>query len=49
MKVLLLGATGRLGRCILEELTREGFEVNILVRSSERLSPGENVKVYAGL
>ena len=49
MKVLLLGATGRLGRCVLRDLVDSGHTIHLLARYKERL-PFEhpNVKVYIG-
>ena len=49
MKVLLLGATGRLGRCVLRALVNSGYTVHVLVRYRERLPfQHSNVKVYIG-
>ncbi|MDP3179646.1 MAG: SDR family oxidoreductase, partial [Spirochaetaceae bacterium] len=38
--VLLLGATGRTGRCVLFELLDRGVEVRVIVRSAQRLPEG---------
>ncbi|WP_458120849.1 NAD(P)-dependent oxidoreductase [Paenibacillus sp. Z6-24] len=37
MRILLLGATGRVGRIVLQHLLREQHEVHVLVRSQEKL------------
>ena len=37
MHILILGATGRVGRRILEEALADGHEVTALVRSLEKL------------
>jgi uncharacterized protein YbjT (DUF2867 family) len=38
MNVLLLGGTGRTGRCVLEQLLSRGINVRAIVRSAERLA-----------
>lgn len=49
MKVLLLGATGRTGRYILEELMDQGYEVACLVRDSTKLGvTSKTLKIYEG-
>ena len=37
MKVLLLGATGRTGKLILQQLLQRGFTVNVLVRDKSKV------------
>lgn len=40
--VLILGATGRTGRLVVEQALRQGFEVTALVRHPEKLGAGLN-------
>lgn len=37
MKILILGATGRTGKYLLEEALNKGFNVNILVRDAKKV------------
>jgi uncharacterized protein YbjT (DUF2867 family) len=46
-KVLLAGATGRLGRHVRSELESRGYKVRALVRDPCNLA-GEDVEVFAG-
>ena len=39
MKILLLGATGMLGRAVLEAGVRAGHDMTVLVRTPEKLMP----------
>ncbi|MGE0405707.1 MAG: NAD(P)-dependent oxidoreductase [Candidatus Korobacteraceae bacterium] len=49
MKVLVLGATGSVGRLLVEEVLRRGYEVSALVRNPERLGPWKDrVKIVVG-
>lgn len=49
MKVAVIGATGRTGRPLVEELLRRGHQVTVLVRSPEKVgSMGGRVKVVSG-
>jgi putative NADH-flavin reductase len=49
MKILILGATGRTGRLIVEEALKQGYELNVLVRDKNKLSfNSKSVKVYQG-
>lgn len=49
MKILILGATGRTGKLILEEALNQGYQVNCLVREFERVKRNnKNVKVIKG-
>ncbi|EJL29068.1 NAD(P)-dependent oxidoreductase [Brevibacillus sp. BC25] len=50
MKLLLLGATGRVGRHILDYALKDGHEITILVRSADKLPhlTDENVRVLTG-
>ena len=45
MTIVLYGATGRAGRCILHELVRRGHQVKAVVRAPGALDPQENVAV----
>ena len=38
MKILILGATGRTGKLILEETLNQGYEVNCLVREPKKIT-----------
>ncbi|MCF8262372.1 MAG: NAD(P)H-binding protein [Melioribacteraceae bacterium] len=42
MKILLLGATGRTGKLILEEALNQGYEVNCLVREPKKIKENNN-------
>ena len=49
MKVLLLGATGRLGNEILKQLSVHNKDVNILVRDPDKLNTqAKNISVFKG-
>ena len=49
MKILVLGATGRTGRLIVEEAIKQGYELNVLVRDKNKISFGsKSIKVYQG-
>lgn len=49
MKVLILGATGRTGKYLLEEALRLGFEINILVRDSKKVKiKSEKLNIFEG-
>ena len=49
MKVLILGATGRTGRHLVNEALRFGFEVNVLVRDKSKLPAyPEQVTAFEG-
>lgn len=50
MKILILGATGRTGKLILEKALANGFEVNILVRYPEKITlKSEKLTIFEGL
>ncbi len=50
MKILILGATGRTGKLILEKALANGFEVNILVRHPEKITlKSEKLTIFEGL
>lgn len=48
MKILLLGATGRTGKHVLNELLKKGFKVNCLVRDSKKLQEMKGVSIFQG-
>ena len=49
MRVLLLGATGRLGSQILKELNDKGIETSVLVRNPDRVKvKSEHIRVSKG-
>ena len=49
MKILILGATGRTGRLIVEEALRQGYDLNVLVRDKTKTSfSSKSIKVYQG-
>jgi putative NADH-flavin reductase len=48
-KLLILGSTGRTGRYLLEEALTRGFEVNILVRDTQKITiTSEKLRVFEG-
>jgi len=38
MKILILGATGRTGRLLVEEAVKQGYKINVLVRDENKLT-----------
>jgi putative NADH-flavin reductase len=49
MKILILGATGRTGRLIVEEALKQGYELNVLVRDKNKISfSSKSIKIYQG-
>jgi len=49
MKILILGATGRTGRLIVEEALKQGYDLNVLVRDKNKASfSSKSIKVYQG-
>jgi putative NADH-flavin reductase len=49
MKILILGATGRTGRLIVDEALKQGYDLNVLVRDKNKTSfPSKSIKVYQG-
>ena len=49
MKILILGATGRTGRLIVEEALKQGYDLNVLVRDKNKISfSSKSVTVYQG-
>jgi putative NADH-flavin reductase len=47
MKVALIGASGFVGRAILNELVQRGHQVTAIVRNREKVTPAENVSVVS--
>jgi putative NADH-flavin reductase len=49
MKILILGATGRTGRLIVEEALKQGYDLNVLVRDKNKISfSSKSITVYQG-
>lgn len=48
MKLLLLGATGRTGKHVLEQALEQGYHLSCLVRKPERLQGQQNVSIFEG-
>jgi putative NADH-flavin reductase len=49
MKILILGATGRTGRLIVEEALKQGYDLNVLVRDKNKIPfSSKSIKVYQG-
>ncbi|HEU5289633.1 MAG TPA: NAD(P)-binding oxidoreductase [Cyclobacteriaceae bacterium] len=48
MKVLILGATGRTGKIVLQRALEEGYEVNCLARNSIRIRKQNRLTVFEG-
>lgn len=49
MKILVLGATGRTGKLLVEEAIKQGFNVNVLVRDENKLAvQSPAISVYVG-
>ncbi len=49
MKILILGATGRTGKLVLEQALKEGYRVNCLVRNPEKIKlQSESLTVFKG-
>ena len=48
MKILLLGATGRTGKLVLETALKKDYEVNCLARNSQRIDQKPGVNVFEG-
>lgn len=47
MKVALIGASGFVGKAILNELLQRGHQVTAIVRNAEKITPSENVTVVS--
>jgi putative NADH-flavin reductase len=48
MKILVLGATGRTGKHIVEYALSKGYQVNCLVRNPEKIPSHSNLKIIKG-
>ena len=48
MKVVLFGASGMIGSCVLEELVRRGHTVTAVVRNPEKVQATNGVRVIPG-
>ncbi|MGF7043002.1 NAD(P)-dependent oxidoreductase [Mucilaginibacter lappiensis] len=49
MKILILGATGRTGRLIVEEALKQGYDLNVLVRDKSKISfNSKSINVFQG-
>ena len=49
MRILILGATGRTGKLLLEEAIKHGYDINVLVRDESKLNINSaSIKVYLG-
>lgn len=48
MKILLLGATGRTGKLVLDSALEKGYQVNCLARNTSRIIPRENLTLFQG-
>nr|WP_294949987.1 NAD(P)H-binding protein [uncultured Mucilaginibacter sp.] len=50
MKILLLGATGRTGKLLLQQALANGYEVNVLLRDKSKLDiTHPNLQIFEGL
>ena len=48
MNILILGATGRTGKHVLEEALKREHRVNVLVRDKNKITPHNNLQVFEG-
>lgn len=49
MKILVLGATGRTGRLVVEEALKQGYDLNVLVRDKNKTPfDTKSIKVFQG-
>ena len=49
MKILVIGATGRTGRLIVEEAIKQGYDLNVLVRDKNKMPfNSKSIKAYQG-
>jgi putative NADH-flavin reductase len=48
MKVLILGATGRTGKFVLQRALEEGYEVSCLARNSTRIKKQNGLTIFEG-
>lgn len=49
MRILVLGATGRTGKLLLQQALEKGYDVNVLVRDKSKLLSHPNLTVFQGL
>ncbi|MES2112646.1 MAG: NAD(P)H-binding protein [Bacteroidota bacterium] len=50
MKILILGATGRTGRLLVEEAVKQGYQINVLVRNENKLTvTSASITVFQGI
>lgn len=47
-KILILGATGRTGKILLRQMLDRGYEINVLIRNTERMVMHQNMSVFEG-
>ncbi|OOQ61675.1 NAD(P)-dependent oxidoreductase [Mucilaginibacter pedocola] len=48
MRILILGATGRTGKLLLQEALKQGYEVNILVRDKAHVPQHPALTIFEG-
>jgi putative NADH-flavin reductase len=49
MKILILGATGRTGRLIVEEALKQSYDLNVLVRDKNKISfSSKSINIFQG-
>lgn len=49
MKILIIGATGRTGRLIVQEALKQGYDLHVLVRDQSKMTTNsKSIKVYQG-
>lgn len=48
MRILLLGATGRTGKWVLQQALEAGYNVHVLARNTGRITPHKNLKIIEG-
>jgi putative NADH-flavin reductase len=49
MKILILGATGRTGRLVVEEALKQGYDLNVLVRDKNKIPfNSKSINVFQG-
>ncbi len=48
MKILLLGATGRTGKLVLKTAKENDYQINCLVRDTEKVKNSDKVQVFGG-
>lgn len=50
MQILILGATGRTGRFLVEEAVKRGYAINVLLRDKSKLNVNSNsITVFRGI